>query len=72
LPRITGASSYALGLNFRLLAIVRGGELSEEDAASDEVVRAGDLLLVQGREEDLDVLQVEHLEDDTPYLSVFD
>lgn len=36
------------------------------------MVRAGDLLLMQGREEDLDVLQIEQLEDATPYLGIFD
>lgn len=70
-----GETRIGDAFDFRLLAVFRAGELIE-DAASDEVLQAGDLLLVQGREEDLDVLrglqQIEQLEDATPYLGVFD
>lgn len=61
--------------DFRLLGVFRNGTLLDA-AAVENVVEAGDLLLVQGREEDLDVLrglqQLETLEDTTPYLRVFD
>lgn len=61
--------------DFRLLGVFRGGALLDA-AALEGVVEAGDLLLIQGREEDLDVLrglqQLETLEDATPYLRVFD
>ncbi len=61
--------------DFRLMGVFRGGALLDA-AASEGMVEAGDLLLTQGREEDLDVLrglqQLELLEDATPYLRVFD
>lgn len=81
-PRDSAFAGSTLGENhigdafdFRLLALFRGGELLDA-TASEEVVEAGDLLLVQGREEDLDVLrglqQLVPLKDATPYLRVFD
>jgi hypothetical protein len=61
--------------DFRLLGVFRDGTLIPR-TASGEVLAGGDLLLVQGREEDLDVLrglqQLERLQDATPYLGVFD
>lgn len=61
--------------DFRLLGIFRGGELIELPP-SEEVVQPADLLLIQGREEDLDVLrglqQLEILPDVAPYLGVFE
>ena len=70
-----GENRIADAFDFRLQSLFRGGKLLDA-AASEEVVEAGDLLLIQGREEDLDVLrglqQLELLEDATPYLSVFD
>jgi di/tricarboxylate transporter len=42
--------------DFRLLALFREGELSIMPE-SDQALRSGDLLLIQGREEDLDVLR---------------
>jgi di/tricarboxylate transporter len=61
--------------DFRLMGVFRGGALLDT-AAPEGMVEAGDLLLIQGREEDLDVLrglqQLERLEDATPYLRVFD
>jgi di/tricarboxylate transporter len=70
-----GESRIGDAFDFRLLAVFRGGDLIE-DTATDDVMQAGDLLLVQGREEDLDVLrglqQIEQIEDATPYLGVFD
>ncbi|MCC5887276.1 MAG: SLC13 family permease [Gammaproteobacteria bacterium] len=60
--------------DFRLLGIFHEGALKEWPG-SDEVVEASDLLLIQGREEDLDVLrglqQLEILDDAAPYLDVF-
>lgn len=60
--------------DFRLLGIFHEGNLKEWPG-SDEVVEAADLLLIQGREEDLDVLrglqQLEILDDAAPYLDVF-
>lgn len=70
-----GESRIGDAFDFRLLAVFRGGDLIE-DTATDDVMQAGDLLLVQGRKEDLDVLrglqQIEQIEDVTPYLGVFD
>ena len=61
--------------DFRLLALFRERKLIESPG-SDEVIQAGDLLLLQGREEDMDVLrglqQLEKLDDMTPYLGVFE
>lgn len=60
--------------DFRLLGIFHDGNLKEWPG-SDEVVEATDLLLIQGREEDLDVLrglqQLEILDNAAPYLDVF-
>jgi di/tricarboxylate transporter len=42
--------------DFRLLALFRGGEL-EIMPETDQALQGGDLLLIQGREEDLDVLR---------------
>jgi di/tricarboxylate transporter len=70
-----GETRIGDAFDFRLLSVFRGGELIE-DTASDNLVQDGDLLLVQGREEDLDVLrglqQIEQLKDATPYLGIFD
>jgi di/tricarboxylate transporter len=70
-----GESRIGDAFDFRLLALFREGALSESPG-SDEVLAAGDLLLIQGREEDLDVLrglqQLERLEDSGPYLDVFE
>lgn len=61
--------------DFRLLAILRGGELRPMPK-SQAILEGGDLLLLQGREEDLDVLrglqQLEIERDATPYLGIFD
>ncbi len=61
--------------DFRLLAIFRKGALIDLPR-SDEVIKGGDLLLIQGREEDLDVLrglqQLVILDDVGPYLGVFE
>lgn len=61
--------------DFRMLGILREGELLAWPG-SDEVVEASDLLLIQGREEDMDVLrglqQLEILDDAAPYLDVFE
>ncbi len=61
--------------DFRMLGILREGELRAWPG-SDEVVEGSDLLLIQGREEDMDVLrglqQLEILDDAAPYLDVFE
>lgn len=70
-----GENRIGDAFDFRLLSLFRGGALIDA-TVFDEVVEPGDLLLVQGREEDLDVLrglqQLELLQDATPYLRVFD
>ncbi|PSJ16533.1 SLC13 family permease [Nitrosomonas supralitoralis] len=61
--------------DFRLLGIFRNGEVLESPA-SEEIIQSGDLLLIQGRESDLDMLrglqQLERLSDVSPYLDVFE
>jgi len=61
--------------DFRLLALFRDRKLIESPG-SDEEIQAGDLLLIQGREADMDVLrglqQLEKLDDMTPFLAVFE
>lgn len=61
--------------DFRLLALFRDRKLIESPG-SDEEIQAGDLLLIQGREKDMDVLrglqQLEKLDDMTPFLAVFE
>ncbi len=61
--------------DFRLLGIFRDGEVLELPA-SEEIIQAGDLLLIQGRESDLDMLrglqQLERLDDVSSYLAVFE
>ncbi len=61
--------------DFRVLAILKKSELLPMPAP-EEVLEAGNLLLIQGREEDLEVLrglqQLEIEQDATPYLGVFD
>lgn len=70
-----GENRIGDAFDFRLLGIFRGGAVLDV-ASSDELVHAGDLLLIQGREKDMDVLrglqQLERLDDATPYLGVFD
>jgi di/tricarboxylate transporter len=73
----TTVSENRLGdaFDFRLLGIFRAGELIESPP-SEEIVQPADLLLIQGREEDLDVLrglqELETLTDVAPYLGVFE
>jgi uncharacterized protein with PhoU and TrkA domain len=61
--------------DFRLLAILRAGDLLAMPEP-EAVLAGGDLLLLQGREEDLEVLrglqQLEIERDATPYLGIFD
>lgn len=61
--------------DFRLQGIFRDKAIIPE-TRSEEILRAGDLMLVQGRQEDMDVLRglqaLEQLADATPYLRVFD
>lgn len=59
--------------DFRLLGLFRQGEIIQQ-FHSDDKLQAGDLLLIQGREEDLDILrgfkQLERLDDMSPYLDL--
>lgn len=61
--------------DFRLLGLFREGKILESPS-SDESIRAGDLLLIQGRETDLDMLrglqQLERLEDVSRYQGLFE
>lgn len=61
--------------DFRVLGLFRGGEVLESPS-SREILHARDLLLIQGRETDLDVLrglqQLERMEDVSPYLDIFE
>lgn len=50
------SSRFGDAFDFRLLALFREGELHVMPEA-DQPLRGGDLLLIQGREEDLDVLR---------------
>jgi di/tricarboxylate transporter len=59
--------------DFRLLGLFRQGEIIQQ-FHSDDKLQAGDLLLIQGREEDLDILrgfkQLERLDTMSPYLDL--
>jgi di/tricarboxylate transporter len=59
--------------DFRLLGLFRQREIIQQ-FHSDDNLQAGDLLLIQGREEDLDILrgfkQLERLDDMSPYLDL--
>ena len=59
--------------DFRLLGLFRNGEIIQQ-FHSDDKLEAGDLLLIQGREEDLDILrgfkELERLDDMSPYLDL--
>lgn len=59
--------------DFRLLGLFRHGEIIQQ-FHSDDKLEAGDLLLIQGREEDLDILrgfkELERLDDMSPYLDL--
>jgi di/tricarboxylate transporter len=69
-----GDSHVADVFDFRLMALFREGELLESPG-SEESLLPGDLLLIQGREQDLDVLrglqQVDVLEDAARYQGLF-
>ena len=73
----TTMSESRLGdaFDFRLLAFQRGGELITMPK-SDETIQGGDIIIVEGREEDLAVLrglqQLEIERDATPYLHIFE
>lgn len=76
LPEVTlGESRLGDAFDFRLLAVFRGGEILDAPPA-EQVLGPGDLLLVQGRDEDLDVLRAlqpfETVPDPAAYLGVFD
>ncbi|NLC71279.1 MAG: SLC13 family permease [Desulfuromonadaceae bacterium] len=70
-----GENRLGDAFDFRLLGLFRGGEVLESPS-SEEVLQTGDLLLIQGRESDLDILrgfqQLEKMEDVSPYLDLFD
>jgi di/tricarboxylate transporter len=59
--------------NFRLLGLFRQREIIQQ-FDSDDKLEAGDLLLIQGLEQDLDILrgfkQLERLDDMSPYLDL--
>ncbi|WP_027670312.1 SLC13 family permease [Rheinheimera baltica] len=59
--------------DFRLLGLFRQGEIIQQ-FHSDDKLEAGDLLLIQGGEEDLDILrgfkELERLDDMSPYLDL--
>lgn len=61
--------------DFRLLGLLREGAILQAPS-SEEVVQPGDLLLIQGQEEDLDRLrglqQLERLEDTSRYQGLFE
>lgn len=73
--RTVGESRLDKDFDFRLLALFRDGDFLRPLAA-DQNIEGGDLLLVQGRREDFDILrglqQLEILDDATPYLKVFE
>ncbi|MGM0633915.1 MAG: SLC13 family permease, partial [Pseudomonadota bacterium] len=73
--RTVGESRLGKDFDFRLLALFRDGEFLRP-LASDQLIEGADLLLVQGREEDFDMLRglqkLEILDDATPYLRVFE
>lgn len=61
--------------DFRLMGLFRAGKVLAAPN-DDEVIQQGDLLLIQGREEDMDRLrglqQLERMDDISPYLDVFE
>ena len=69
-----GESRLGDAFDFRLMALFREGSLMESPP-SDEILHQGDLLLIQGREEDVDVLrgmqELEVLEASDRHLGVF-
>ncbi len=73
--RTVGELRLDRAFDFRLMALFRDGRF-QRPLPADEMVRGGDLLLIQGRMEDFDMLrglqQLEILDDATPYLGVFD
>jgi len=68
-----GENQLADAFDFRLLALIRDQQLIETPG-SDEVLAPGDLLLIQGREGDLEMLralqQLERLRDVSPWIGV--
>jgi len=70
-----GESRLGKAFDFRLLAIFRGGEYLRPLPA-DELIKGADLLLVQGRLDDFNLLrglqQLIILDDATPYMRVFE
>ncbi len=73
--RTVGESRLGKAFDFRLLAIFRAGEYLRPLPA-DELIKGADLLLVQGRLEDFNLLrglqQLNILDDATPYMRVFE
>lgn len=70
-----GESRLADAFDFRLLGIFREGAVTTMPGP-EEKIQGGDLLLIQGREEDLDMLrglqELEILEDASPDLGIFE
>ncbi len=73
--RTVGESRLGKAFDFRLMAIFRDGDFLRP-LPPEQTIEGGDLLLVQGRMEDFDMLrglqQLQILDDATPYLRVFD
>jgi len=73
--RTVRESRLGKAFDFRLMAIFRDGEFLRP-LAPGEKIQGGDLLLVQGRMEDFDMLrglqQLQILDDATPYMRVFE
>lgn len=73
--RSVGESRLDKAFDFRLMALFRDGGF-HRPLPPEEVIEGGDLLLVQGRMEDFEILrglqQLRILDDATPYMRVFD
>lgn len=73
--RNVGETRLGKAFDLRLLAMFREGEFIRPVPAEQEI-EGGDLLLVQGRQEDFDVLrglqQLRMLDDATPYMKIFE
>ena len=72
--RSVGDTRLGKAFDLRLLAMFRDGEFIRPLPAEEEI-QGGDLLLVQGRQEDFDLLrglqQLRMLDDATPYMKIF-
>lgn len=73
--RTVGDTRLGKAFDLRLLAMFRDGDFIWPLPAEEEI-QGGDLLLVQGRQEDFDLLrglqQLRMLDDATPYMKIFE